>query len=627
MIRAVRKPHLPTMTPASKQYGRFVVDEELGRGGMGVVYRAEDPVIGRSVAIKVLHPDPSLSPKARGELQTRFEQEFRSAGNLIHPSLVTVYDVGQEADESFIAMECVEGESLEAMLRSGKELSFKEVSELAERLCSGLDYAHDAGIVHRDIKPANVLLTDSGRPKITDFGVAKVRSANLTLTGTVVGTPAYMAPEQILGEPITGAADQFSVGVILYQILTGELPFIGDLPTTTLYKIVHEDPKPPSEVNPTLPVEVDAPLLRALSKKASDRYPACTDLAKALRDALGTTPHISAESANRTVTLSGAQPFDAEIAHAGSGSYGGAVTWANHKPTPRYGLLAFGAIVVAMLGWFGAEKVFERTQGGQTDELAATDGESPDGEEVETDAEGGAADAEASAQQETAPSSAASGVVEPAEAPPPLPVTLMLSSQPAGARVVLDGEPLANVTPLLIDLVPEQEFELALELDGYKPASIRAMPSDYDEQISFTLEKKIVYGAATLSAPYPVVLRSGGQRSDMARDARLRLAPGRHEVAITAPSVFLERVVTIDVGDGEEVALPQLPATVSIRLASIPGNSRVYIDGQFVDEAPVSQDLTLGSSHELRFEWPDGTQKIEQHRIERDTTRIVVAKD
>ena len=585
-----------------------------------MVHRAVDPVIGRSVAIKVLHSEGSLSSRARNEMQTRFEQEFKSAGNMIHPSLVTVYDVGQEGDESFIAMECVEGDSLERMLRSGRDLSFKEIADLAERLCSGLDYAHDAGVVHRDIKPANVLLTESGRPKITDFGVAKVRSANLTLTGTVIGTPAYMAPEQILGEPVTGAADQFSVGVILYQMLTGELPFIGDMPTTTLYKIVHESPAPPSSLNESLPKKIDDALMRALEKKSEDRYDRCIDLANAVRDALGATPQISPESTNRTVTLSSAQPFDAEISHAGSGSYGGAVTWAQRKPSPRYGVMAFGAIAVAMLGWFGAEQYFERADrkaAGPTEQADATNGITSDDVTV--------------APAEPAPTGAEveGDGADPSTTPdlPPALSPFEIVTEPSGATINLDGETLTGTTPLTVELDLEQAITLQVDLDGYKRQSIQADPADYESgQILFRLERKIIYGSAVLSAPYPVLLSSGGQRSDMSREPKLRLAPGRHDVTIEAPEVFFRRTVAIEVQPGQAAALPQVPDTVSVRIASIPGNSRVFIDGKFVDEAPISQLLTLGTTHELRFDWPDGTSKSERHRIERGTSRIVVAR-
>src|SRR5688572_25042054 len=223
-------------------FGRFRVIRPLGRGGMGMVYLAEDPIIGRQVAIKVVRADPGLDDSEIHELQTRFEREFQSAGTLSHPNIVTVFDVGKEGDSSFFAMEFLPGESLSDVLKAPRVLSFKEIADYATKICSALDYAHDHGVVHRDIKPANILIDKMGEPKITDFGVAKLTSTNLTRTGTVVGTPSYMSPEQVTGQPVSGASDQFSIAVIYYQMLTGELPFTGENPTTILYKIVHETP-------------------------------------------------------------------------------------------------------------------------------------------------------------------------------------------------------------------------------------------------------------------------------------------------------------------------------------------------------------------------------------------------
>ena len=270
-----------------QSFGRFRVIRPLGRGGMGMVYLAEDPIIGRQVAIKVVRAEPGLEEAEIHELQTRFEREFQSAGTLSHPNIVTVFDVGKEGDSSFFAMEFLPGESLADILKSDRVLSFKEIAEFGSKMCSALDYAHDHGVVHRDIKPANILIDRSGEPKITDFGVAKLTSTNLTRTGTVVGTPSYMSPEQVTGQPVSGASDQFSVAVIFYQMLTGELPFTGENPTTILYKIVHETPTRPHEKKRTLPPQIDQVLLRALEKKPENRYARCIDLAMAVREALG----------------------------------------------------------------------------------------------------------------------------------------------------------------------------------------------------------------------------------------------------------------------------------------------------------------------------------------------------
>ncbi len=262
----------------------------LGRGAMGLVYLAEDPVIGREVAIKAIRNPTGAEAAEVQEMRARFEGEFRSAGTLSHPNIVTVYDVGQEGDSSFIAMEYVKGETLESVMRSERNLSPNEIADLALQLGSALDYAHKRDIVHRDIKPANIMITWDGRPMVTDFGVAKLASSTVTRTGTIIGTPAYMAPEQVTGGTISGASDQFSLGVILYQLLTGERPFSGENPTTVLYKIVHQEPLPPQELNRELPDEVGRVLLRSLKKDPAERYASCTEMARALRQALQLLP-------------------------------------------------------------------------------------------------------------------------------------------------------------------------------------------------------------------------------------------------------------------------------------------------------------------------------------------------
>ena len=298
----------------AKKFGRYEVRDTIGRGAMGVVYLAEDPVIGRQVAIKVVESHEGLEDFELEQLNARFEREFQSAGSLSHPNIVSVHDVGLQDGNTFIAMEYVQGESLSSILAANRAFSFKEIADMAAQLSSGLDYAHEFDIVHRDIKPANILITRDGRPKITDFGVAKVATTTLTRTGTVVGTPAYMSPEQVTGHPVAGTADQFSLAVMLYQMLTGERPFSGENPTTIMYKIVHEEPPPPSALNVTVPAAVDTALLRALAKNPVDRYPTCTDLANALRDALGAAPSaatmvMGAAAGEETV-------FDASIAQS-----------------------------------------------------------------------------------------------------------------------------------------------------------------------------------------------------------------------------------------------------------------------------------------------------------------------
>ena len=277
-----------------KRFGRFEVQGVLGRGGMGTVHLANDPLIGRTVAIKEIRIDPSDDARERAELEERFKLEFRSAGKLSHPNIVTIYDVGQGGGSYFIAMEYVEGMSLSEYLKQNPKPPFDWICKQATQIGSGLDYAHQHNIVHRDIKPANVLLTRDHRPMITDFGLVKVLTSDLTMTGTVLGTPAFMSPEQVMGGSVEGSSDQFSFAVILYLMLTGDQPFAADHPSAILYKIVHEPPPRPQEVNHQLPSAIDQIMLRGLAKNSEDRYPDCSALAADL---------VSVLSEERTATL------------------------------------------------------------------------------------------------------------------------------------------------------------------------------------------------------------------------------------------------------------------------------------------------------------------------------------
>ncbi len=217
-----------------KKYGRYEVLETLGRGAMGVVYLAKDPVIGRRVALKIIREDIDLEEADLEQLEARFRREFHSAGILSHPNIVTVFDVGVEDSASYIAMEYIDGDSLEKILKSSRKLTAAEIGDLAKQIGSGLDYAHKNGVIHRDIKPANIMIDDHFRPKISDFGVAKLDSTGMTQTGTLLGTPAYMSPEQVTGRKVAAASDQFSMAVILFELLTGDRPFEGTTPTTLM---------------------------------------------------------------------------------------------------------------------------------------------------------------------------------------------------------------------------------------------------------------------------------------------------------------------------------------------------------------------------------------------------------
>jgi len=273
-----------------EQIGRYQVVGELGRGAMGVVFRAQDPAIGRTVAIKTIRLSDFTDPAERDRLRERLIREAQSAGILSHPGIVTIYDIAQEGELAYIFMEFVNGPPLEKVLLSESPPDRETLLGIFRQTAAALDYAHKKGIVHRDIKPANIMIHEDGTAKITDFGVAKIVSQNITQAGAMMGTPSYMSPEQVQGVPVDGRADQFALAVIVFELLTGERPFVADYLPTLLYKIVREEPVAPQRLNRSLPDEVEPILRRALAKSVDDRYPTCTAFIEALEAACRRKP-------------------------------------------------------------------------------------------------------------------------------------------------------------------------------------------------------------------------------------------------------------------------------------------------------------------------------------------------
>ncbi len=250
---------------------RYVIDAELGRGAMGVVYRARDPKLGRTVAIKMVST-AGLEPEAEKEYRERFVVEAHAAGRFSHPGIVTIFDVREE-DEPYLVMEYVEGQSLQQLMgRENRPLPLSTTLRIIQEVAEALHYAHSQGVVHRDIKPANILVTTDGHPKIADFGIAKLNQAELTMPGQVLGSPAFMAPEQLSEEGVDSRSDLFSLGVILYYMLTGYRPFQGDSTTTVCFKLVNHEPVPASALESKVPPELDRVVAHAMAKDPAQRY-------------------------------------------------------------------------------------------------------------------------------------------------------------------------------------------------------------------------------------------------------------------------------------------------------------------------------------------------------------------
>jgi len=264
--------------------GRYRILGELGRGAMGTVYRAHDPLIEREVAIKTLHPN--LPEDVIADVRQRFLREAKSAGRLNHPNIVTIFDVGEQEGVAYMAMELLEGRSLQQILAESARLPFDTIADIVAQIADALDRAQQLGIVHRDVKPANIVVSATGHAKLTDFGVAYVPASTMTQTGTMIGSPRYMSPEQVLGLPIDPRSDIFSLGGVLYEMLALRAPFVrpGDTTIFPLINRIAAEPHPPvTQLDPTIPAAFDAILCKALAKKPEDRYQRAGEMANDLR--------------------------------------------------------------------------------------------------------------------------------------------------------------------------------------------------------------------------------------------------------------------------------------------------------------------------------------------------------
>jgi predicted Ser/Thr protein kinase/tetratricopeptide (TPR) repeat protein len=267
---------------SEKRIGRYELEKTLGRGAMGVVYLARDPIIDRLVALKTLRVD--LDAEHAEEFRERFVREARAAGRLNHPGIVTVHDVGEDPETGlmYIAMEHVEGRDLKQILAAGQVLRASEVARIVADVAVALDYAHSLGVVHRDVKPANIILTADGTAKITDFGIARLETSNLTVDGQFIGTPNFMSPEQITGKPVDGRSDIFSLGVVLFTLLTGRRPFGGDTMHEVTLRIVQEPSPIPSTISTEIPAAFNPIVLKCLEKNPEKRFQTGGELAKVL---------------------------------------------------------------------------------------------------------------------------------------------------------------------------------------------------------------------------------------------------------------------------------------------------------------------------------------------------------
>src|ERR1022692_1923443 len=603
--------------------GRYKIVRELGRGAMGVVYHAIDPNIGRPVAIKTIHFGGNRKPEEIERQRERLFREARSAGMLSHPGIVTIYDVEQQGDLAYIAMEYVDGPTLDQMLSASEPLGAERMFSILGQTAVALDYAHSKGIVHRDIKPANIMLSADGTAKIADFGIAKITAAeNLTMTGSIVGTPHYMSPEQVQGQPVDGRSDQFSLAVIAYEMLTGEKPYTGEHLTTVVYKIVAEEPVPPHRLNPSLSTGIENVLRKALAKKADGRYRNCQEFIESLEKACGATK--GWKSMPRGGLLNAATMADVKAPE---------IVAPAALPPPRRKGRAEPATATAEVG---------RKRGFLTFLLAVL---AAAGLLALVGSQLGSWHLPGSQPSDSGEHAAASKVESPVAAVSPVPVQAVAPGGASGAapgdvkpsplgRADPGGTPPANPEPAAVKPAVEEAAKPAPAEPATTPpkeavksaAREPSMPAPKTERPAAPVRPAVPPEVSFLSSPGGATATLDGNPSlACSTPCSLRASPGRHTLALTLPGYQIERrEFTVGAGPMELTPVALRRAGGTLMLTSVPDGAAISVDVKRIEQlTPAQIPLALGV-YSIMIE-KGGRQATEQVEIKSGmTTRKII---
>ncbi len=594
------------MAEIPKTLGRYVIAERVGRGGMGALYRGTDPVLDREVAIKVMHADFSGDENAR----PRFFREARAAAKLQHRNIVTIFEFDEEDGVPYIVMEFLRGRNLSARMSAPPALALEEKLDIVDQLCTGLSFAHLQGVVHRDVKPANVWVQDDGTVKLLDFGIAKVSSSTMTIGSDIMGSAPYMAPEQVEGQQVDGRADIFSAGAILYELLSGRRPFLGDSATAVMMQIIGSEPSPISQLVPDLPAPLVAAVGRALQKSPDKRYASAQLFAADLRQirrSLQVSSDLDSGSfgesrAAKTVLLpgpstqspgaQGGHPADLSVTQYEPAIEADVAGSASQAP-PQTKRLAVIVAVVAL--------VVLATAAG----LWLTKGRP----EVES------------------ASSAPAAVQSPptVQATPPTPPEgtarqVQLTSEPSGAEITQDGRKI-GVTPATVEIAAGAPARYRLTMRNYATLNVTVSPEQAAVGAANYQLKPTDNRVVTLRATgdYEFEVREDQKiLSAAATQHEIRLS-GIHTVRLVAPSHYLNQSVRLDPNDGarREVPVPVL-GRLQIRIRG-GVTCRIRLNGR--DERRSDLDIVPGT-YEVTADCGDGKQESQSVTITDTTTTV-----
>jgi serine/threonine protein kinase len=609
--------------------GRYKIVRELGRGAMGVVYHAIDPNIGRPVAIKTIQLGAVRNSEEQNRLRERLFREARSAGILSHPGIVTIYDVEQQDDLAYIAMEYVDGPTLDQLLSGPQPPTGEQMFSILAQTATALDYAHQKGIVHRDIKPANIMIAGDGTAKIADFGIAKVTaSEQFTVTGSIVGTPHYMSPEQVQGQPVDGRSDQFSLAVIAYEMLTGEKPYTGEHLTTVVYKIVAEEPAPAHRLNATLTTAIENVLKQGLAKKPDSRFPSCSEFIAALEKACAAAktwkPMPRGGSLNEPTMGQIPARTPAVTLPPPRRRRGEATTTVERTRAKKSNFLPFllailmAGALLALIGW-------------QAGPWSGGEASSPE------NANGGG---NPKSVKSPPPSTSAASAQPPASTTTTQQQTDKPKPMPAAAppeTKTAETQPPAGTTPA--QTAPAQQ-----------PATTSAKPAD--TTAAQTTGKPVEKTEPTTTAappvvsararpaprlappsPEPVTIISSPGGATATLDGRpdsacktpcaLQAVPGRHEIAITMPGYQIEhREVDVGTGPVELPAVLLRQPSGTLMLTSIPSGASILVNGKRAAETTPAQLRLAPGSYRITVE-KDGIQATSPINIHNGDTLLL----
>jgi hypothetical protein len=587
------------MQPIPKTIGRYEIIELVGRGGMGVLYRARDAVLERNVAVKMMLLDFTTDQTARD----RFQREARAVARLQHRNVVTIHELGEVEGTPYIVMEFLTGKDLDAMLKGDVPMSLAQKLDVVIQLCDGLGYAHEQGIVHRDVKPGNVRVLEDGTVKILDFGIAKFAQSSVTQSGMIMGTPSYMAPEQIMGKPVDGRADLFSVGVLMYELLSGQKPFTGESPTTVVYQIIHVEPAPMHTSVPDLPESLHEIVSRALQKNPDDRYSRASEMSSDLQmvkmmldlplktdgdtgpqatiGALhATTLGAKAAASSGAVTAMIDTPMRASAAaRAADAAPRGPATPSKAGSAQIIGI-AGAVVVLGALGlWFAMHG-------------------------------GGTAPPPASPAAATTASGGASRGATPGDG------DFFVTSVPSGAKILLNGSDTGKTTPSVVSFAGKATRSLELSLKGY--ATITSPISDADVKTGakeFKFEREAGPVRLTLSGPYPFEVYQGSKLLDSsATHHEVTAQPGAGAVVVKNADLMLSATIPVDYQRSSMEAT--LPGTGTLAVFASVETCKVTVDGEDLGFPPIPPKRIAAGTHSVTLKCPQGKD---------DTRRVTVS--